>query len=143
MMFIIQTETDSRQDVYRLKTGAGFTLLEVMLAVSIIAIVLVSAYKMHAQTISMNYIAKFQTTASLLAQRKMAEFENTSPDLLASDSGDFGDEFPDYSWYVTIEEVESAYLGNVAEDLKKVEVTVSLKSDEDFYKVSTYRLFRD
>ncbi len=36
----------------------GFTLLEVMVALSIIAIVLVSVYKMQAQTISMNLAGK-------------------------------------------------------------------------------------
>ena len=60
----------------------GFTLLEVMAALAIIAIVLVSVYKLHAQTISMNQAARFYVTASLLAQSKISEFETKLPEEL-------------------------------------------------------------
>jgi len=71
-------------------SAAGFTLLETMVAVSIIAIVLVSIYKLHIQTISMNITAKFYATAPFLAQEKISELElspaiskkSTSPSLL-------------------------------------------------------------
>ena len=121
----------------------GFTLLEVMLAVSIIAIVLVSVYKMQAQTISMNYISEYQTTAALLAQRKMAEVETAPGGLLMSDSGNFGEDFKGYGWNVTVEEIESEFLGDVASDLRKVDVTISLNQDENVYRVSEYRFIRN
>lgn len=121
----------------------GFTLLEVMLAVSIIAIVLVSVYKMQAQTISMNYISEYQTTAALLAQRKMAEVDTAPGGLSMSDSGNFGEEFKGYGWNVTVEEIESEFLGDVASDLRKVDVTISLNQDENVYRVSEYRFIRD
>ncbi len=119
----------------------GFTLLEVMVALSIIALVLVSVYKMHAQTIAMNYAANFYTTAPLLAHGKIAELETKALNELADDSGNFGDEFPGYKWNVAIENVESEALGTVAEDLKKIEVTVSLNNDEFTYNLRTYRFF--
>jgi len=37
-----------------LQPQRGFTLLEIMAALSILAIVLVSVYKLHAQTVAMN-----------------------------------------------------------------------------------------
>ena len=124
-------------------SGAGFTLLEVMIAVSIMAIVLVSVYKMQAQTISMNYMSEYRTTASLLAQQKIAEFEAASPDSVISDSGDFGDAFPGYRWQVTIGEIESEFFGEIADHIKKMDVTVSLNQHESVYSVRFYRLLRD
>ena len=121
---------------------AGFTLLEVMVAVSIIAIVLVSVYKMHTQTISMNYTARFNSIAPLLAQEKIAQYEIKSANELVDDSGDFGDELPGYKWSVAAEDVESDVLGIVADDLKKINVTISCNEDEFTFSSEAYRLFR-
>ena len=126
-----------------MQTDFGFTLLEIMVAVSIIAIVLVSVYKMHAQTLSMNYTARFYTTAPLLAQRKMAELEITSLKDLAEDAGDFGDDFPNYRWNVAVNDVESEALGQNAANLKKIDVTIALNNDELTYSLRTYKLYRE
>ena len=120
----------------------GFTLLEIMVAVSIMAVVLISVYRMHAQTISMNNIAKFHSAAPLLAQRTLAEFEMAESDEQASDSGDFGDEFPGYTWTLSVDEVVSDYLETVAEDMKKVDITVSFNEGEDRYRLRAYRFVR-
>jgi general secretion pathway protein I len=122
-----------------LQSDFGFTLLEIMVAVSIIAIVLVSIYKMQAQTISMNYEARFYVTAPLLAQFKMTEQETKSLEDLTSDSGNFGDDFPGYSWSMAVDDVESEALGNTAKDLKKIDVTIFLNNDEFTYSLRTYR----
>ena len=122
-----------------LQSDFGFTLLEIMVAVSIIAIVLVSIYKMQAQTISMNYEARFYATAPLLAQFKMTEQETKSLKDLTSDSGNFGDDFPGYSWSMAVDDVESEALGNTAKDLKKIDVTIFLNNDEFTYSLRTYR----
>jgi general secretion pathway protein I len=122
-----------------LNHDSGFTLLEIMVAVSIIAIVLVSVYKMQAQTISMNYDARFYATAPLLAQLKIAEIEMENLGKLADDSGDFGDDFPGYRWNVAIEEVDSQLLGNISENLKRIDVNVSFNNDELTYRLRTYR----
>ncbi|MES0448056.1 MAG: prepilin-type N-terminal cleavage/methylation domain-containing protein, partial [Desulfobacterales bacterium] len=122
-----------------LQSDFGFTLLEIMVSVSIIAIVLVSIYKMQAQTISMNYEARFYATAPLLAQSKMTEQETKSLEDLTSDSGNFGDDFPGYSWSMAVDDVESEALGNTAKDLKKIDVTIFLNNDEFTYSLRTYR----
>ncbi len=121
----------------------GFTLLEIMVAVSIIAIVLVSVYRMHAQTISMNYRARFYTTAPILAKMKMAEIGSKDLKEMADDSGDFGDEFPNYNWNIAIDDVESKALGNIAEDLKKIEIKVSFNNDEFAYNLRAYKFLPD
>ena len=89
----------------------GFTLLEIMVALSIIAIVLVSVYRMHAQTVSMNNEVRFYATAPMLAQIKMAQIESESLEDMGDDSGDFGDEFPDYRWNIVIDDHFSNIFG--------------------------------
>ena len=56
-------------------TSAGFTLLEIMVCLSIISIVLIAIYRMHSQTLLMNQSTQFYTTAPLLAQRRLTEVE--------------------------------------------------------------------
>ncbi len=122
-----------------LKPAAGFTLLEIMVSISIISIVLVAVYRMHAQTISMNTSIKFYTTAPLLAHGKIAELEITTSNELIDDSGNFREEFPEYRWNVSIEDIESNFLGTTAKDLKKIDVTISFNNDELTYNLRKYR----
>jgi general secretion pathway protein I len=121
----------------------GFTLLEVMVALSIIAIVLVSVYRMHAQTVSMNNEVRFYATAPMLAQIKMAEIESESQKNIGDDSGDFGDEFPDYRWNIVIDDVESTALGDTVKDLKKIDLLISSNNDEFTYSLRAYKYLKD
>ena len=121
----------------------GFTLLEVMVALSIIAIVLVSVYRMQAQTVSMNNEVRFYVTAPMLAQIKMAETESESLEDIGDDSGDYGDEFPDYRWNIVIDDVESTALGNIAKNLKKIDLLISFNNDEFTYNLRAYKYFKD
>ena len=122
---------------------AGFTLLEVMVAMSIMAIVLVSVYRMHSQTLTMNTANRFYTQAPLLAQSKLAQLEAGGSEIITGDSGDFGEEFPGYSWKASIVDVSSEVLGEVAEDLKQFDITVSLHDDQFVYNLRAYRFQRD
>ncbi len=119
----------------------GFTLLEIMVAMAIIAIVLVAVYKMHHQTIDMNNAASFHTRAPLLAQKKIAEIKSRTLNDIADDEGDFGEDFADYHWQVTVEDVESELLGDAARRLKKIDMTVSHDQDEMSYELRLYKLF--
>ena len=111
-------------------SSSGFTLLEVMLAMAILAIALVAVFQSQSQSISMAGQARFATTASLLAQSKMAEVEKMDPGEINADSGDFGDDFPDYSWKVDVTETQ-------VENVKKIEVTVT---NERMRLNNSYRL---
>lgn len=113
----------------------GFTLLEVMIAMSILAITLVVVFQSQSQSISMAGRARFETTASLLAQSKIAEIEAANPENVVSDSGDFGDDFPDYSWQVDVTETE-------IELLKKIEVKVvnEKMTSNNSYRLVLYKL---
>ena len=120
----------------------GFTLIEVVAAMAIMAIVLLAVYRLHAQTISMNGAVRFYTIAPLLAQIRLSAID-TDPEGRDSGSGDFGPDFPGYAWEVTIEDTESEYLGETAENLKKIDLVISLNENESTYRVRTYRLMPD
>jgi len=122
------------------RRATGFTLLEVMVAMAIMAIVLVSVYRMHAQTLAMNTANRFYTQAPMLAQGKLAQLATGSSEIIAGDSGDLGEKFPGYSWSVAVEEVSSEALDEVADDLKRIDLTVSY--NEYAYSVRTYQLMR-
>jgi general secretion pathway protein I len=121
----------------------GFTLLEVMIALAIMSIVLVSVYRMHSQSLTMNTAARFYTVAPLLAQNKMAELEALSSGGFPEDSGDFGEQYPGYSWQTSISEVSSEVLGEVASDLKRIDLTISFNNNQFTHSLRTYRFQRE
>ena len=108
----------------------GFTLLEVMVAMSIMAIGLVAVFQMQSQSISMSTEARFQTTASFLAQSKMVEVETQSPLSNKTENGDFGPDYPQYAWQLMIGDTRLP-------QFKKIEVTVTNKL---FLRRGTYTL---
>lgn len=125
------------------RRARGFTLLEVMAALAIIAIVLVAVYRMHAQTISMNGTAGFYTRAPLLARSVIARLAAAPEEMGLSGGGDFGENLPGYRWEINMEDLVSEILaetlGETAERLKQIDVTVTL--DDDYtYSVRTFRL---
>ena len=129
--------------MHSVKSHAGFTFIEIMVAISIIALVLTGIYKMQVQTLSMGYALQFYTLAPLLAQSKMAAMEIKPIENQAGDSGVFGEEFPGYSWQVSFNENESEALGNVAQDLIRVDVTVAFNDDENIYNLRAYKFMKD
>ena len=124
-------------------TSVGFTLLEVMVAMAVMAIVLVSVYRMHSQTLSMNAASRFYTLAPMLAQSKLAQLEAAPLETITGDSGDFGETFPGYSWNVSVTETSVEALGEISNDLKQIDLTVSLNNNEYTYNVRVYRLNRE
>ncbi len=120
----------------------GFTLLEVMVSISIIAIVFVAIFEMHFTTLSMTQSTQFSITAPALAQQKMAQFEQSSFEDMAETSGDFGETYPAYRWKIVIDPVESEILGNISTDLKKIDLTIFQSNERATFSIRTYRLLR-
>jgi general secretion pathway protein I len=144
---VSSTQYPAAKNQYRASSNqqpaSGFTLLEVMIAMAIMAIVLISVYRLHSQTLTMATANRFYTQAPLLAQSKMAQLEAISSDVVSGDSGDFGDKFPGYAWGVSTEEVSSEALGETAGDLKRIDVTVTLNQNEYEYTIRLYRLMAE
>ena len=104
----------------KLRPKAGFTLLEVMVAMSILAIALVGVFKLQSQSISMSTEARFKTTAALLAQSKMVDAESSLTLLNRTENGDFGTDYPQYNWRLEVTDTQIPRF-------KKIEVTVANK----------------
>ena len=119
---------------------SGFTLLEVMVAMAIIAIALTAVLGSQSQSLSLAGEAKFSTTVSFLAQSKMAEIESEEPENLTGNSGDFGEDFPGYRWNLRIDDVTLDEPEGVSDHLKQIDLTISWEeSDQYEYRIRLYR----
>jgi len=116
--------------------------MEVLIAMSIIAIALTAVYRLHSQTLSMAHTASFHTTAPLLAHQKMVELQIMPAEDLADDQGDFGEGHPGFSWRAMISEVESESLDQTEEDLKRIDVTVYFGTDQLSFSLRRYLFTR-
>lgn len=110
----------------------GFTLLEVMVAVAIISIVLVTLIGSQSQSVSVAAISRFDTVASLLAQEKLAELVAADFALVSNEEGDFGEDFSGYQWRLEVTDLTEDETGIVgAEDLlKSVDIFVQFGSED-------------
>jgi general secretion pathway protein I len=112
------------------KKTAGFTLLEVMVAMAILAMALVGVYQLQSQSISLAAESRFKTSAALLAQSKMANVETAAILSIHTEEGDFGPDYPQYSWRLEISATELP-------QFKKIDVTVVNKT---FVNGGSYKL---
>jgi general secretion pathway protein I len=120
----------------------GFTLLEVMVALAIIAISLMAVMGSQSQSLSLAGEAKFNTTAALLAQEKMAEVERNKKDYPSDDSGDFGEDFPGYLWRVEVKDVALDDPVDVSGYLKQVDLIITTSADSRYeYRVRWHGLY--
>jgi len=78
----------------------GFTLLEVLVAVAILAIAMVAILKANVQSLDTLTRSRETSTASLLAAGKLAEVEAAGVAKWSELRGDFGEDYPDYTWEV-------------------------------------------
>jgi general secretion pathway protein I len=100
------------------KKASGFTLMEVMIAMTILAIALVAIFQSQSQSISMSTDSRFMTTASLLAQSKMVEVEAASTLDNQTKDGDFGPDYPQYVWHLEVGDT-------MLPQFKKINITVT------------------
>jgi len=121
----------------------GFTLLEVMIAFSIIAIVITTLWGLHSQTVYLNLNSQFDTQAPFLAEIRTSQIIEKITKNEDTATGDFGEDFVGYAWTSSVTNVESETLGAFAEKLKKIEVSVIFNNGEFVYTLTSYRLFQE
>lgn len=84
-------------------SGGGFTLLEVMVAMAILVACLVPLLSAIIGGLRSTANARDIIVATQLARNKMTQMElETFPEFEGKDSGDFGKEFPNYTWRTEI-----------------------------------------
>lgn len=81
----------------------GFTLVEVMAAIVLVAIVLPTAMQGTTLCLDLAHNARMQAQAASLAQAKLSELAATKMIQEAMQAGDFGEQWPQYKWLATVE----------------------------------------
>ena len=115
----------------------GFTLVEVMVALAIVAVALTAVYRMHTQTLFMDSRGRFDTMATLLARQKLADIDTSGPDDLLETSGDFGDLHPGYTWRIETDSVVTDLLKDDGPRLRRITLTVT--QEDQTFRLTTYR----
>ncbi len=110
---------------------AGFTLLEVMVAVAVIAIAFVTLIGAQSQSVAIATDSKFDTMASLLAQGKIAELNLLDYNDVSDSTGDFGEDFPNFTWKTKVTDLSEGDTGIKGSGgmLKTVDITVLIEQD--------------
>ena len=89
-------------DRSRSKSG-GFTLLEVLVSMAILATALAAVLRLHSDSMDMVIASRVHTKALELAQYKMTEVELAGIQNVTMLSGDFEEQAPSYRWELQIE----------------------------------------
>ncbi len=84
----------------KLSQNQGFTLLEVMVALTIVSIALIAVLGLTQRNILINEKLQQMTRATFLAKQKMAEIENSINQGLDQHQGVFQEPNQDFRWRV-------------------------------------------
>ncbi len=123
-------------------SAKGFTLLEVMVALAILAIALSTLLGSLNQSMFAADETDFSAVSAFLARQKMTELIARGTDL-AETSGDFGENHPNYFWRVEINPVdftENELLEGTEALLQRLDLVVHTEDDRRTFAVSRYIL---
>ena len=93
--------------------SSGFTLLEVMVAMAILATAFVAVLRLHSDSMEMVISSRAHTKAAELAQYKMTEIKNAVLENLFFKSGEFTEYDPDYRWEIRVEPSQFGNWGKI------------------------------
>ncbi len=102
------------------KRSQGFTLIEVMIALLILAASLTVLNTSSSSSIASVQKAGALETIAQLLQQKASEYELTYKgkkfeELKESEAGDFGSDYPEYRWAVQVEDFPAPNLAGMAQ----------------------------
>lgn len=98
-------------------SNAGFTLLEVMIALVIIATSFVVLLHTRNQSVITADYAKRATVATLLASERMSDIEQEDFPDTGDDSSNFGNDYPEYRWKTSVSDT-------LYENIREVKVEI-------------------
>ena len=123
-------------------TESGFTLLEVMIAIAILAIALTVLLGNQGQSIRLAEESNFNLNASLLLRDKLSELV-ASEEELTSAEGDFGEEYPGYFWAIEVDEpdfTEYPALEGTEQLLQQIDLKVFTSDERKSVQVRRFKL---
>lgn len=100
----------------------GFTLIEVLATLLLMAIVLPAVMRGLTLATSAGSMAKWRTQAAGLAQSKLAELIATNQWQQSALSGDFAPDHPDFNWQATAQSWEGDTSGI---GIQRIDLTVT------------------
>ena len=101
--------------------STGFTLLEILICMALIAIAFLAVSRLTAQNLDLQAEAQFITMANYLAQDRLSRIQSRGVLEPESVSGNFVDDFPYFRYHEEIEEITDR------KDVFKVKVKISLE----------------
>jgi general secretion pathway protein I len=107
----------------REKRNEGFTLLEIVIALGLIAVALLAVFHLQAQNLDLQSEAQFMTLARCLVQDRISQILCRESLAEGTDTGDMGEDFPDFTYQEEISEVPDV------ENLYKVKVGIILERE--------------
>ncbi len=120
--------------LHNLSNHRGFTLIEIMTALAVLAIAFVVLLGLRNRDIAISAKAARIIDATLLARQKMTEIALLKDKNTGERSGNFGDTYPDYRWEMDMN--ETPY-----ERVQEVIVKILWKSEGDTESVEFTRYF--
>lgn len=103
--------------------NSGFTLLEIVIALGLIATALMAVFRLQAQNLDLQSEAKFITVANQLARERIARIQASDTLSEGETSGDFGEDYPEYTYREEISEMPDM------EELYKIRLSVFLERE--------------
>ena len=116
--------------------NSGFTLIEVLVAITILSVGLLGTAALIAGIIRGNQVSNRVTTATTLAQDKMEEIKGVGLAGAADKTENYG-EILDYTLYKRTTNVDDVDPDNPVSDMKKITVTVFWDSDNSQVELQT------
>ena len=120
----------------------GFTFLEVMISISILALIFVSLFRMQSGTIGLAAACKFDSMAPLMAKQLLVKIDQDIAGWYKTE-GDFGKNFPGVRWTCRISNVSVQEFNSLNQSnrnrLKKIELTITGSSRITPYELVTWR----
>ena len=102
----------------------GFSLLEVLIALGLIATALLGIFRLQGQNLDLQHEGQFMTTATHLVHQRLAQIQSRATIDEGTDEGEFGEDFPGFSYREEIETVPET------DNLLRVKVSVFLESGD-------------
>lgn len=96
----------------------GFTLLEVMVALAILAVSLVVLLGLRNRDVQLQAYARDLTRATLLARQMAAGIDLAGPPELGYQEGDFGEDEPGFAWQRQVTPFMSEFIGDRVHEVR-------------------------